>query len=148
MFYEGPTAYIYGDELRVVYDPFLTPSSTDRSRVIKLSLLQGPDAPDSSAWTTGPVMKDMDGGNFLPSHGSISEVPKAKVLQLLYNIPDNTPYQSWTPVTQDDIVVDKPAAPIREYRLGKRNVGCGTGVGLAFLPPIAFKAFRKRKKKN
>jgi hypothetical protein len=36
------------------------------------------------------------------------------------------------------------------YPMGKRNCGLGTGVGLAFFPPIIFKAvaLRRRKKRK
>lgn len=147
--FEGPTAIIIGDELRVFFDPFNTHANTDRSRTIKLASLQGDSAPPSTAWTTGAIMKTAS-GTFLPSHGSISEVPRAKVMQILYGIPDKTVYQSWTDISESEVTVGVSSNPTDtvNYPLGKQNMGCGTGFGLAFLPAIFFKgmSFRKRRK--
>lgn len=131
---EGPTSIIIGDEVRVYYDPFNYRTSTDRSMVAKLADLQGEGYPDKSVWSKGPVMKTTDGDDFLPSHGSISEIPRAKVMRLLYGTTETQPEDT-----------------VRTYPLGKRNCGLGSGVGLAFFPPIAFKALslrRRRKKKK
>ncbi len=148
--FEGPTAYIVGDELRLVSDPFKVHENTDRIKTAKIDDLMGSAPP--ATWSKGPVMKTSTGQNFLPSHGSIAEIPKPKVLQLLYNIPDQTVYpQPWTDITADDIVVkNKDGGDEDIYPLGQRNCGCGTGVGFAFLPPIIFKgwALRRRKKQN
>jgi hypothetical protein len=100
---EGPTSIIMGDEVRVYFDPYMNHSSTDRSRVIKLANLIGDSAPQISSFTPGPVMKTAS-GNFLPSNGTILEVPRAKVMQALYGIKDNTNYpKSWTPSAQQNI---------------------------------------------
>ena len=94
-------------------------------------------------------MKTSTGGNFLPSHGSISEIPRAKVMQVLYGQPDPTVYsKSWEMPTQADISVDTMYIPPSVYPMGKQNCGCGTGVGLALLPPIAFRAAAKRRRKK
>jgi beta-galactosidase len=146
--FEGPTAYIIGDEVRVSFDPFGKRENTDRLRTVKLNDLLGSEAP--TTWNKGPVMKTTTGESFLPSHGSISVIPKAKLLQVLYNIPDRTVYKnSWTDIKQSDITV-KSLTGDDDYPLGPRNCGCGTGVGLAFIPPIFIKgwALRRRKKQN
>ena len=133
---EGPTAIIIGDEVRVYFDPYNNTESTDRMVVAKLADLQGEGPPPDAAWSKGPVMKTTDGNNFLPSHGSISEVPRAVVMKVLYGQSDTTP----DPIDSTEI-----------YPLGKRNCGLGSGVGLAFFPPIVFKAIslrRRRKRKG
>jgi hypothetical protein len=161
--HEGPSSVIIGDELRVYFDPYNDVESTDRNRKIKLADLLGDDAPASSSWIKGETIKTAT-GNFLPAHGSVSKIPRAKVMQVLYGIPDQTKYsKSWTHPTQSQITVgefvDDPVDPIdpvdpedttKVYPRGKQNTGCGTGFGLAFIPPIAFKAvsFRKRRKQK
>jgi hypothetical protein len=148
---EGPTAYIVGDEVRLVSDPFKVHENTDRIKTAKVSDLMGSTPP--LTWSKGPVMKTSAGQNFLPSHGSIAEIPKAKVLQLLYKIPDPTAYpKPWVDITANDIVVQKKSGddPDDDYPLGPRNWGCGDGAGLALIPPIFLKgwASRRRKKQN
>jgi len=150
--------------VQLVFDPYNDRSLTDRTRVIPLANLMGDTAPDSAAWVNGPVMKS-GGVNFAPSHGSISEVPRAKVMQLLYNIPDKTKYScGWKDLTNEDISFvdvlppreclpitdDTIKTPVKEYPMGKQNMGCGTGVGLAFIPPIVIRGrslYRRRKQK-
>jgi hypothetical protein len=139
---EGPSAIKIGNDYCVFFDPFLTFSST--YRMIKTTDL----ATTTFPWPQGEVLKT-ETGNFLFSHGSISEIPRAKVMQLLYDVPDPTPYDPWAAPAQEQIVVDDPPYVEPEYPTGKRNTGCGTGVGLAFFPPLFFKAMllRKRRKK-
>ena len=158
---EGPSAIIIGDEVRVYFDPYNTPQSTDRSMVAKLADLQGEGFPPDTAWSKGPVMKTAS-GNLLVSHGSVSEVPRAKVMQVLYEIPDPTVYpKTWTHPKQSEIKVGEvidtadtipvDTTPVeKEYPMGKRNCGLGSGVGLAFLPPIVFRAtlLRRRRKRK
>lgn len=149
-FTEGPTAFIVGDKLRLSFDPYGIGmhESTDRILEVALSQLQG-EAPPSPPWTKGAPMKTKN-GSFLPSHGSISEIPKAKLLQLLYNIEDKTTYQPWTAPKANEVYVDSIYVPPPEYPFGKQNCGCGSGVGLAFIPPIILKGLisRRRKKQN
>ncbi len=162
---EGPSAIIIGDEVRVYFDPYNVFESTDRMVVAKLSDLQGDGPPPDNAWKKGPVMKTSTGNKFLVSHGSISKIPRAKVLQVLYGIPDKTVYpKSWKHPRQDEIFVgDIPPEvpeedtnqidPGREYPMGKRNCGLGSGVGLALIPPVFIKALgvgrrKKRIKRN
>jgi hypothetical protein len=139
---EGPSAIKIGSEYWIYFDPFLTFSST--YRMVKIADLTTTTFP----WPQGPVLKT-ETGNFLTSHGSISEIPRAKVMQLLYGVPDPTTYEPWTVPTQDQIQVDDPPYVAPEYPIGKRNTGCGTGVGLALFPPLFFKvmSLRKRRKK-
>jgi len=157
---EGPTSFIFGDEVRLYFDPYNSPESTKRSRVAKISnFLSAP--PLVSAWSDGVAMK-AGTQNFLPGHGSISEVPRAKVMQLLYGKTDKTVYaKKWAVRKQTDILVGEPSTfpadipeddtstttPERVYPRGKRNTGCGTGVGLALLIPIGIRgaALRRRK---
>jgi hypothetical protein len=162
---EGPTACIFGNEVRVLYDPFLNMESTDRSRKIPLSSCLGDAPPPASAFTAGPVMKTAT-GDFLPSHGSISKVPRAKVLQVLYGIPDPTKYpkkylhpkQEWMfvgeaagykPNPADTLPKEIDTTTVREYPMGRQNIGCGTGFGVALLIPIGLKgaSLRRRMKK-
>lgn len=144
--FEGPTAYIIGDDVRLACDPFNERTITDRVRTLKVSALLDSVAP--ATWNKGPVMKTPDGRPFLPSHGSISEIPKAKLLQILYNIPDRKVYKnSWIDVKQSDITVASPDGK-DIYPLGPRNCGCGTGVGLALIPPIFFKGWTLRRRKR
>jgi hypothetical protein len=108
--------------------------------VVKVSNLDTTASP----WPQGPVLKTVDGGNFLFSHGHIIEIPRVKLMQLLYNVKDTTKYQTspaYAFYSDTSVTVD--------YPLGKRNTGCGTGVGLGLLPPMFFKAMamRKRRKK-
>ncbi|HAJ78703.1 MAG TPA: hypothetical protein DCO75_02940 [Fibrobacteres bacterium] len=120
---EGPTAIKIGDEYRVYFDPFNEYTST--YRMVKST--------DLKTWSQGEVLNTI-GGNFLYNHGSISMIPRKYVMHLLYNQALDTGMTTDTTVT---------------YPLGKRNVGCGTGVGLAFIPPIGYKiaASRRRRKK-
>jgi hypothetical protein len=157
---EGPTACIIGDDVRVYYDPFLTITDTDRSKKIKLTELLGDEPPASTAWIKGDAMKTVSGADFLPAHGSVTEVPRAKVMQVLYGIADQTVYpKKWTHPLQSQITVGEtvtdpitPVTPdtVRDYPMGKQNTGCGTGFGLAFIPAIAFKgmSMRKRRRQN
>ena len=150
--YEGPTAIVIGDELRVYADPFKDFSST--KRMVKASVSElgagGFFTFQESKFTEGPAMKTLDGDDFLISHGSISKIPKAKALQLLYGIPDQTVYpQSWTSPADSEIVVAPPLPEAEKvYPYGKQNCGCGSGVGLAFFPPIVFKAMASRRRKK
>ena len=131
---EGPSALKIGNEYWIFFDPFLTFSST--YRMVKTTDL----ATTTFPWPQGDILKT-DNGNFLFSHGTILEIPRAKFMQLVYNVPDTTTYPlAW----------ELPTREIVTLPLGKRSTGCGTGVGLAFLPPVMFKviARRKRRKKN
>jgi hypothetical protein len=139
---EGPSAIKMGNEYWIYYDPFVVFTSTNR--MVKTTDL----ATTTFPWPQGDVLKT-DNGNFLFSHGTVLEVPRAKVMQLLYGVPDPTTYDPWTVPTEDQILVDDPPYVAPEYPIGKRNTGCGTGVGLALFPPLFFKAMslRRRKKK-
>ena len=143
---EGPSAIKINNQYLVYFDPFGVFSST--YRMVQTADLNTKTFP----WPKGEVLKTSTGEDFLYSHGSISEIPKAKVLQLLYGIADNTQYKaSFTPPVQNsDITVLTPPKEVLKYPLGKPNRGCGTGVGLAFFPPILFKAWslRSRRKKK
>jgi hypothetical protein len=132
---EGPSALKIGDEYWIVFDPFTNFSNTYRS--VRTTNL----ARDSFPWPQGPVFKT-ETGNFLFSHGTPLEIPRAKFMQLLYGTPDPTTYAlAWEVLLADTT---------ETYPLGKRNTGCGTGVGLALFPPLFFKAIslRKRRKKS
>jgi hypothetical protein len=132
---EGPCAIKIGTEYRVYFDPYYDPTST--YRMLKVTNLAA-----TTPWPQGDVLKTAS-GNFLYSHGHIIEIPRVKVMQLLYGAPDTTIYPDPTWVIHFKLSADK-------YPLGKQNCGCGTGVGLAFFPPLWFKAmaYRKRKKKK
>jgi hypothetical protein len=147
---EGASPIIIGNELRVYFDPFgQGPSGTYRMVKINLSDLNFADPFNTpSPWPEGEVLKNELGQNFSLSHGSVSEIPRAKLMQIMYNVPDTKTYQSWSPPTQDDVVVEKEIIPESIYPLGKQNCGCGTGVGLAFFPPIAFRALSLRRRKR
>ncbi len=147
---EGPTALIFGNELRVYFDPYgQGPSGTYRMVKINLSELNLDDPFNTpSPWTPGPVLKNELGQDFSLSHGSVSEIPRNKFMQIMFNVPDTKTYQSWTPPTQNTVSIKKVVVQEREYPLGKQNCGCGTGVGLAFFPPIAFRAFSLRRRKR
>ena len=145
---EGPTAIIIGDEVRVYFDTYNSPESTDRIYGSKLTNFLGDQPPVSTSWSKGDAMKTAT-GDFLPGHGSISEVPRAKVLNVLYGINDPTVYkETWTHPTQSEIYVEEPAKEVLEYPMGQQNHGCGTGFGLAFLPPIVFRATKLKRKKR
>ena len=131
---DGPSAIKMGNEYWIYFDPFVNFSST--YRMVKTTDL----ALDTIPWPQGPVLKT-ETGNFLCSHGTVLEIPRAKLMQLLYGVPDNTTYTlAW----------DLPKRETDDYPLGKRNTGCGTGFGLALLPPLFFKAMslRKRRRKS
>jgi hypothetical protein len=83
----------------------------------------------------------VSGGDFTYNHGSISVVPKKFVKFLLFHTPLDT--LAGAPLDTGLVTVST------DIPLGKRNVGCGTGVGLAFIPPIGYKiaASRRRRKK-
>jgi hypothetical protein len=129
---EGPSAIKIGNEYCLYFDPYFDFTST--YRMVKVTDLTTTTFP----WPQGNVLKTAS-DNFLFSHGHIIEIPRAKVVQLLKGTQDTTTYDPWelpTVLTADG------------YPLGKRNCGCGTGVGLAFVPPIFFKALANRKRKN
>ena len=131
---EGPSAIKIGNEYCVYFDPYFDFSST--YRMIKVTDL----ATTASPWPRGPVLKTAS-GDFLFSHGHIIEIPRVKVMEILYNQDDpTTTYEPW----------DLPTVlTANDYPLGKRNTGCGTGVGLALFPPLFFRAMslRRRRKK-
>lgn len=161
--FEGPTACKIGDEVRVYYDPFNLHSNTKRSSTAKIAAMLGSEPP---TWTPGAVMKitsadpTLNGTPFLPSHGSVSEVPRAKVMQVLYGQEDKTVYaKSWTPIKSSQIYFGNDPKPIdtdtntvsvedKVYPRGKRNTGCGTGFGLAFIPPVFIMVMSRRKRKK
>ncbi len=145
---EGPSAIIIGDEVRVFFDPYNTPENTNRSvKSMKTNFL-GTEPAAISSFTPGEAMVT-ETGNFLPGHGSISEIPRAKVMQILYGIPDPTVYpQSWTHPAQSEMFVEEMPVEVRNYPMGKQNHGCGTGFGLAFLPPLIFKSMKLHRRKK
>ncbi|MBN1306682.1 MAG: hypothetical protein JXA18_02105 [Chitinispirillaceae bacterium] len=152
---EGPSAIIMGDEVRVYFDPYNNTESTDRTAVARLADFLGEGPPPDAAWSKGPVMKTGTGSdNFLVSHGSVSRIPRAKVMQVLYGIPDPTVYpETWTHPQQSEIVVEEIVADTSDtgsidYPLGKQNCGLGSGVGLAFFPPFVFKAMAMRRRRK
>ena len=141
---EGPCAIKIGDEFRVYFDPYINFTST--YRVVTVNNLDT----NASPWPQGSILK-AGSGNFLYNHGHIIEIPRVKVMQLLYGVPDQTSYAAWIVFPPSSISVnDPPAAPLASIPEGKLNCGCGTGVGLAFFPPVFFKlcAHRRRKKRN
>jgi hypothetical protein len=132
---EGPSAIKIGSEYWIYFDPYFDFSST--YRLLKVTDL----ATTTFPWPQGDVLKTAS-GNFLFSHGHIIEIPRVKVMELLYNITDPTVYDStW-------VLPTNPALDANKYPLGKQNCGCGTGVGLAFIPPLWFKAMANRKRKK
>jgi beta-galactosidase len=131
---EGPTAIKIGDYYNVYFDFFREPSST--YRVVSVKNLDTAISP----WPQGDTLK-VSGGDFTYNHGSISVVPKKFVKFLLFHTPLDT--LAGAPLDTGLVTVST------DIPLGKRNVGCGTGVGLAFIPPIGYKiaASRRRRKK-
>jgi hypothetical protein len=129
----GPSIIQMGNEYRLYVDPYTNFAGT--YRMVKTADLATTEVP----WTQGAVLKTKD-GDFLYSHGSISEIPRGKFMRLLYGIPDTTTYEPWI---TDSTSVDP---------IDKTSHGCGAGVGLAFFPPLLLKAwagrFRKRKNKG
>jgi sucrose-6-phosphate hydrolase SacC (GH32 family) len=139
---EGPSAIKIGNEVRVYFDPYTNPPSS--YRMVKVTNLDTTASP----WPQGDILKTA-AGNFLYNHGHIIEIPKVKVLQLLYGIADPKSYSPWTVYPGDSMhVADPPRTPLQDIPEGKRNTGCGTGVGLAFLPPIFFKIAASRNRKR
>jgi len=131
---EGPSSIKIGNEYRIYYDPYSDFSLT--TRMVKVTDLASTTFP----WPQGDVLKTSS-GNFLFSHGHIIEIPRVKLMELLYNKDDTTTtYQPW----------DLPEVVIGDFPLGKRNTGCGTGVGLALFPPLFFKviSLRRRRRKS
>jgi hypothetical protein len=122
---EGPSAIRVGNEYRVYFDPFSDFGST--YRMVKVTSLDTTASP----WPQGDTLKTGT-SIFQYSHGSIIEIPKKYVMHLLYGV------EIQASVPDDGIP------------LGKANCGCGAGAGLAFVPPVFFKAmaYRKRKKKK
>jgi beta-galactosidase len=133
LYYSGPTAYIIGDEVRLVAEPFKNHTSVNRVFTTKLSEL-GYDPP--LKWSNGPTMKTSSGDSFLPGHGSISEIPRAKMIQVFYNIPDRTKYpKSWTDIKQSEIIVSdypestKEVLPLSPKKVNVTNI-VSNGSGL------------------
>ncbi|MBN2189310.1 MAG: glycoside hydrolase family 43 protein [Chitinispirillaceae bacterium] len=131
---EGPSPIKIGNEYRVYFDPYFAVSSS--YRMVKVTDLNTTASP----WPQGDILMT-ETGIFNLSHGTILEIPRVKLMQLLYGVPDTTTYAPWelpTPPVHID-----PGIPE-----GKRNCGCGTGTGLALIPPLFFKAAAYRKRKN
>jgi hypothetical protein len=129
----GPSAIKINNEYRVYFDPYL--DSTRLDRMVKNHSIDD----TSSSWIAGDTLKTVDGGNFLYSKGTILEIPRATALALLSA---KDPLSVTTPKT---VIEPDPASP------EKRNCGCGTGVGLAFIPPLLFRVrtgLRRRNKQN
>jgi hypothetical protein len=131
---EGPSSIKIGSEYWVIFDPYISFTST--YRVVKVADLSTTTFP----WPEGDALKTTTGTNFLFSHGHIIEIPRAKVMDLVYGVPDTTVYPDPYPIKYEPDLGDYPE--------GKRNCGCGTGVGLALLPPIFFKVASYRRKKK
>lgn len=130
---EGPSAIKIGNEFRVYFDPYSDFSLT--YRMVKVTDLNTTTFP----WPQGEILKTSTGNNFLFSHGHITEIPRVKVMQFLYGAADTTTYTPW----------DLPVAlTADDYPLGKQNIGCGTGVGMAFFPPLLFKVMSRRRRKK
>lgn len=83
---EGPSAIKIGNEYRVYFDPYSDFSLTNR--MIKVTDLNTTTFP----WPQGDVLKTSTGNNFLFSHGNVTEISRAKVMQLLTGAQDTTPY--------------------------------------------------------
>lgn len=150
---EGPTAIKIGSYYCVYFDFFNQFANT--YRMVRTQDLNTTTFP----WERGPTLKLLSDdvtivGDFSLSHGSVSEIPRTKWMYLYYKsfhdkeVPDTTTYEPWTPPVQTEISVAKPAVQAGEIPLGKRNTGCGTGVGLGFFPPIAFRALSLRRRKR
>jgi hypothetical protein len=131
---EGPSPIKIGNEYRVYFDFYYQVSTS--YRMVKVTDL----TTTASPWPQGDTLMT-ETGIFNYSHGTILEIPRVKLMQLLYGREDTTTYAlPW------DVQLKISAG----YPLGKRNCGCGTGVGLAFVPPLLFRAaaYRKRRKRN
>jgi hypothetical protein len=129
---EGPSPIKIGNEYRVYFDPYFTVSST--YRMVKVTDINTTASP----WPQGDTLMT-ETGIFNLSHGTILEIPRVKLMQLLYGSEDTTTYA----LPWDVHLKEKIDVP-----LGKRNCGCGTGTGLALIPPLLFKAAAYRKRKN
>jgi len=143
---EGPTAIKIGNDYRVYFDYYINFQST--YRMVTVANLDTAVDTMGHTWPQGAVLT-CGASNFYYSHGSISEIPRAKVMQILYGVTDTTHYpQKYTDISASDIVVDPQPYIAPVFPLGKRNTGCGTGVGLAFIPPIFFKIASARRRKR
>jgi hypothetical protein len=142
---EGPTIIQRGSEYRLYFDNYAIATST--YRMVTTTDLASTTVP----WPQGVVLKTTKDSNFYYSHGSILEIPRAKFMQLLYGILDETVYESWSTPKQSDITVGGSGViDTSGDKQDKSPWGCGAGVGLAFFPPLLFKtrAICSRKRKN
>jgi hypothetical protein len=130
---EGPSSIKIGSDYCVYFDPYGFPIGSTY-RMLKVTDL----ATTTFPWPQGDILKTAT-GNFLYSHGHIIEIPRVKVMQLLVGAQDTTTYTCPWVLT---------VLKVADYPMGKQNCGCGTGVGLAFIPPIWFKAMASRKRKK
>jgi hypothetical protein len=120
---EGPSSIKIGNEYRVYFDPFNDFGST--YRMVKVTNLDTTASP----WPQGDTLKTGT-SIFQYSHANFIEIPRKYVMNLLYGAQTGN-------VGPRDNIPD-----------GKENCGCGSGAGLAFFPPVLFKAAAYRRRKN